>query len=110
MDEAGCISLAEVFSELDDPRVVGCCDHKLVEIIIIAVCAVLTGAESWVEIETFATMKGSWLRSLLQLAGGIASHDTFGGVFAALDAEGFQTCFVRGAEGMLKVTQRQVVG
>ena len=71
MREEECVSLAEVFSELDDPRVVGRCDHKLVEIIIIAVCAVLTGAESWVEIETFATMKESWLRSLFELPGGI---------------------------------------
>lgn len=109
MREEECVSLAEVFSELDDPRVVGRCDHKLVEIIIIAVCAVLTGAESWVEIETFATMKESWLRSLLELPGGIPSHDTFGRVFAALDAEAFQSCFVRWVEGVFKVTGGQVV-
>jgi len=109
MGEAGCISLAEIFSELDDPRVVGRCDHQLVEIIIIAVCAVLTGAESWVEVETFATMKESWLRSLLELPGGIPSHDTFGRVFAALNAEAFQACFAKWVEGVFKVTQGQVV-
>ena len=88
---------------------IGRCDHKLVEIILIAVCGVLTGAESWVEIETFATLQESWLRTVLELPGGIASQDRFGRVFAALDAEAFQRCFVWWVEGVFHVTEGQVV-
>jgi hypothetical protein len=110
MSEKACVSLAEVFGDLDDPRVEGRCDHKLVEVIIIAVCAGLTGAESWVEIETFGEMKEAWLRTFLELPNGIPSHDTFGRVFAALDAEAFQRCIVRWVEGVFRVMEGQVIG
>jgi len=76
----------------------------------VAVCAGLTGAESWVEIETFGVMKEAWLRTFLELPNGTPSHDTFGRVFAALDAEAFQACFVRWVEGVFQVTQGQVIG
>lgn len=102
-------SLEACFGELVDPRVVGRCDHKLLDIIIIAVCAVITGAESWVEIETFGQMKQEWLKTFLELPNGIPAHDTFGRVFAALDGEAFQTCFARWVEGVFKATQGQVV-
>src|SRR5574341_605975 len=101
--------LEACFGELGDPRVVGRCDHKLLDIIIIAVCAVITGAESWVEIETFGQMKQAWLKTFLELPNGIPTHDTFGRVFAALDAEAFQTCFARWVEGVFSATQGQVV-
>lgn len=102
-------SLEACFSELADPRVVGRCDHQLLDIIIIAVCAVITGAESWVEVETFGQMKQAWLKTLLDLPNGIPTHDTFGRVFAALDAEAFQSCFARWVEGVFRATRGQVV-
>ncbi len=102
-------SLEDAFEELSDPRVVGRCAHKLLDIIIIALCAVMTGAESWVEVETFGKLKEAKLRGFLELAGGIPSHDTFGRVFAALDAEEFQTCFARWVEGQFAVSEGQVI-
>ena len=102
-------SLSEAFETLTDPRVEGRCDHKLVEIVLIAVCAVLTGAESWVEVETFGRVKEEKLRGFLELAGGIPSHDTFGRVFAALDAQEFQACFARWVEGVFHVSKGQVI-
>jgi predicted transposase YbfD/YdcC len=102
-------SLADCFGEISDPRVEGRCEHLLIEVIIMAICAILTGAESWVEVETFGTLKESWLKKFLKLPGGIPSHDTFGRIFAALDAEAFQKSFARWVEGVFRVTAGQVV-
>lgn len=102
-------SLEECFADLPDPRVEGRCDHKLIDILIIAVCGVICGAESWAEIETFGKAKENWLRRFLGLPNGIPSHDTFGRVFALLEAEAFQTCFVRWVETVFRVTRGQVL-
>jgi predicted transposase YbfD/YdcC len=102
-------SLEECFGELADPRVVGRCEHKLIDIIIIAVCAVICGAESWSGVETFGKAKGVWLKQFLELANGIPSHDTFGRVFASLDAEAFQQGFARWVETVFRVTKGQVI-
>lgn len=102
-------SLIECFEKLNDPRVEGRCDHKLVDIIVIAVCASITGAGGWVEVETFGNSKEAWLRTFLELPFGIPSHDTFGRFFAALDAEEFQKQFARWVEGVFQVTEGQGV-
>ncbi len=73
------------FGEVDDPRIERCKRHQLLDIIAIALCGVLCGADSWVEIEQFGTAKAPWLRTFLALPNGIPSHDTFGRVFAGLD-------------------------
>lgn len=87
MCEALMPSVEECFGNISDPRVRERCNHKLLVIIIIVACCVITGVESWVEIETFGKEREDWLRSFLELAGGIPAHDTFGRVFAMLDAE-----------------------
>lgn len=102
-------SLEKCFGELADPRVEGRCDHKLLDMIIIAVCAVICGADSWVGIETFAKAKESWLRTFLDLKNGIPSHDTFGYVFSRIDGEAFQACFMNWVEAVFRVTEGQVV-
>ena len=102
-------SIDNWFGDLHDPRVSGRCDHKLLDIIIIAVCGVLCGADSWVGIETVGKAKESWFREFLELKHGIASHDTFGYVFAKLDHEAFQTRFVGWVEAVMTVTKGQVV-
>ena len=102
-------SLEGCFGDLPDPRVEGRCDHKLVDIIIIAICGVLCGADSWVGIETVGKAKENWFRQFLNLEHGIPSHDTFGYVFAKIDHEAFQTCFVRWVERVFRVTKGQVI-
>jgi len=102
-------SLEACFGSLADPRVVGRCEHKLLDIIIMAVCTVITGAESWVEVETFGQLKQEWLTTFLELPNGIPTHDTFGRMFAALEAEAFQRCFARWVEGVFSATGGQVV-
>ncbi|MEP7285125.1 MAG: ISAs1 family transposase [Chloroflexota bacterium] len=109
MENATHESLEVYFRDIPDPCVEGRCEHLWIEVIIIAICAIITGAESWVEVETFGTLKEEWLKSFLRLPGGIPSHDTFGRIFSALDAEAFQMGFARWVEGVFRVTEGQVV-
>jgi len=101
-------SLEECFGEMADPRVVGRCDHVLSDIILVAVCAVLSGAESWSEVEQLGESKLEWLKRYLALPAGIPSHDTFGRVFRLLDAEAFQERFMGWVEGTFAVDRGQV--
>src|SRR3954463_10387600 len=82
------------FSDLPDPRAANAV-HRLSDILLIAVFAVLCGAEGWVEVETFGRAKLPFLRTFLDLQHGVPSHDTFGRVFAALDPDAFEACFQR---------------
>lgn len=109
MNEQPPLSLMDCFGDLEDPRVEGRCGHKLVDMIVIAICGVICGADSWTGIETFGNAKKGWLRQYLEMENGIPSHDTFGRVFALLDAEAFQVRFIRWVEGVFAVTQGQVV-
>lgn len=102
-------SIENCFGDLADPRVSGRCDHKLLDIIMIAICGVLCGADSWVGIETVGKAKEIWFREFLELENGIPSHDTFGYVFAKLDHDAFQKRFVRWVEAVFTVTKGQVV-
>jgi len=102
-------SLENCFGDLPDPRVRGRCDHKLLDIIMIAICGVLCGADSWVGIETVGKAKEDWFRAFLELENGIPSHDTFGYVFSKLDHEAFQKRFMRWVEAVFTVTKGQVV-
>ena len=86
-------SLLDYFTELEDPRRDQGRIHRLDEIIFISICAVTCGADSWEEIAGYAHSKIDWLRTVLTLAGGIPSHDTFRRVFCLLDPRAFQKCF-----------------
>src|SRR5438876_2056256 len=70
-----------------DPRVNRNRRHKLVDILVIAVCGFLAGCEGWVDVELFGISKQKWLEKFLELPNGIPSHDTFGRVFALLDPQ-----------------------
>jgi hypothetical protein len=87
-------SISEHFSQLEGPRIDRNILHPLLNIIVIAICAVICGAENWVDVELYGELKKVWLAKYLDLSHGIPSHDTFGRVFRRLKAEYFQGCFL----------------
>lgn len=87
-------SLIKQFEALDDPRVKRKPEHLLVDIVAIAILAVLSGANDMVAVETYGKAKQSWLETFLELPNGIPSHDTFSRVLALLDPEQLHKCFL----------------
>jgi len=75
------------FADVGDPRIDRTKLHALLDIIVIAICAVVSGADNWVDGADWGNAKLAWLRQYLPLPNGIPSHDTFGDVFARLDPE-----------------------
>lgn len=101
-------SIAVHFASLPDPRIPRCQVHRLVDILTIALCAVLVGADDFVAIALFGEEKKAWLKTFLELPGGIPSHDTFGRVFAALDPTAFTTCFVKWVQAVAPGTGKHI--
>ena len=97
------------FAELRDPRVERNREHLLEEILLIAIAAVLSGAESWNDIADYGRDKLEWLKTFLALPGGIPSHDTFNRVFAALDPEEMERGFAAWVSSIAKLTAGEVV-
>ena len=109
MEETRSAALLEHFRELADPRIERHKEHKLIDVLVIAICAILCGANDWVAVETFGEAKREWFTRFLDLTHGIPSHDTFGRVFAMVSPEALQTCFLRWIQAVAQVTEGQVV-
>jgi predicted transposase YbfD/YdcC len=102
-------AIEEHFSKVTDPRKDRTKEHKLIDIIAIAICAVICGAEGWVDIELFGNSKLHWLSTFLELPNGIPSHDTFGRVFSLIDAQKFQHAFYEWVLAVNEIIQGQVI-
>ena len=102
-------AIEEHFSKVTDPRKDRTKDHKLIDIIAIAVCAVICGAEGWVDIELYGKSKQHWLSTFLELPNGIPSHDTFGRVFSLIDAQQFQLAFYEWVWAVNDILQGQII-
>jgi len=100
------------FAALPDPRHNnGQVRHDLLDMVTIALCAMLSGAETFVAMEEFGQAKEDWLRTRLglHLSHGIPSHDTFGRLFARLDPQAFEQCFAQWTQALHRLTQGQVI-
>jgi len=93
-------ALESIFAQVEDPRMERTKRHRLRDIIIIAICGVICGADGWVGIEEFGKAKETWLTDILKLANGIPSHDTFGRAFALIDPKEFEASFLQWAQGI----------
>jgi len=102
-------AIEEHFSKVTDPRVNRTKEHKLIDIIAIAICAVICGAEGWVDVELYGKSKQAWLNTFLELPNGIPSHDTFGRVFSLLDAQQFQLAFYEWVWAVNDIIQGQII-
>jgi predicted transposase YbfD/YdcC len=102
-------AIEEHFIKVSDPRKDRTKDHKLIEIIAIAICAIICGAEGWTDMEIFGNSKVVWLKTFLELPNGIPSHDTFGRVFGMIDAQQFQLAFWEWVWAVNDIVQGQIV-
>jgi predicted transposase YbfD/YdcC len=109
MSSASAANLTKHFATLTDPRVDRTKEHLLLDIVVIAICAVLAGADGWVAVEAFGHAKEKWLRTFLTLPNGIPSHDTFGRVFAALDPFEFQQGFASWIQAVSQKLKGEIV-
>ncbi len=97
------------FATLKDPRMDRTREHNFLDIITIAICAAIGGADNWVDVAAFGRRKRKWFKKFLKLPNGIPSHDTFGRVFALIDADQFQACFLAWVQSAFEATKGQVV-
>lgn len=102
-------TLFDHFSSIPDPRVARTRRHNLIDIIVIAICAVLCGADSWTEVALFGRCKRDWFSTFLTLPNGIPSHDTFGRVFALIDADAFERSFENWVRSIAVLTKGDIV-
>lgn len=97
------------FRDLPDPRVDRTRDHELGDILVIGLCTLLGGGETFTDMERFGRAQEGWLRTFLRLPCGIPSHDTFNRVFSALDPRCFQACFLRWTQGVRRAIGEEIV-
>jgi len=102
-------SIQKHFGDVEDPRIERKKLHKLIDIMVIAICAAICGADTWEDVETFGKAKQKWFEGFLELPNGIPSHDTFNRVFNRLDPEQFQSCFMSWISAASKIISGQVV-
>src|SRR5215831_20901454 len=102
-------SIVKHFAGVEDPRLERKRDHLLIDILVIAICAVVCGANDWVAVETFGKAKEEWFRKFLVLPHGIPSHDTFGRVFALVEPDQLQASFGNWIQAVAQVTAGQLV-
>lgn len=102
-------SIMAYFSNIADPREASGRRHKLDEILSIAICAVVCGADDWTDIALFGESKYKWFQTFLELPHGIPSHDTFGRVFAALEPSALEACFLAWIKALAKESKGRLI-
>ena len=103
------VSFLNHFEALTDPRIERSKEHLLIDIVAIAILAVISGADGWGAIELYGKAKYEWLKSFLELPNGIPSHDTFSRVFARIEPKQFQECFLSWVNSIAKKLELEVI-
>ncbi|MFP4434780.1 MAG: ISAs1 family transposase [Phycisphaerae bacterium] len=101
--------LLRAFAELEDPRMDRTKEHKLSDILTIAICASICGVDDWTKMEFFGNCKQKWFRTFLELPNGIPSHDTFRRVFMLLNPDAFEACFMRWVDGLVEASGGRLI-
>jgi predicted transposase YbfD/YdcC len=112
MSQSSCltpVTITRYFRILRDPRRTGKVQHPLINLIVMAVCAVIGGADDFSEIAAFAKERRDWFAKFLDLSSGIPSHDTFNRVFRVLDPVKFQICLLKWVKALHELTQGQII-
>lgn len=109
METEKLLTITKYFEPLKDPRILLKNTHKLIDIIVLAICGVIAGADKWTQIEEFGKTHISWFKQFLELPHGIPSHDTFGRVFSIISPHKFQECFRAWINAVFTVTEGQVI-
>ena len=109
MQESTPADFASHFSRIEDFRVERNKRHRLLDIIVVALCGMLCGADDWVEIAQFGRAKEAWFRRFLSLPNGIPSHDTFGRVFARICPKQLQECFASWVQAVCRLLPGEIV-
>jgi len=109
MDTNAPCGLLRAFAELKDPRMNRTKHHPLENILTIAICAVICGADGCTDIAEFGRIKKDWFKTFLVMPKGIPSHDTFGRVFAALDPLAFEQCFIAWINELAVATEGRLI-
>jgi predicted transposase YbfD/YdcC len=104
MDKPIPLAITHHFRDLQDPRLGRLCRHELLDLIVIAVCAVVCGQHTWTDIAFYGRDHYAWFKTFLRLPNGIPSHDTFRYVFTRLDPAAFQRCFTGWVEALSRAT------
>lgn len=103
-------TMIEHFSLIEDPRIDRTRKHKLIDILVIAVCGVISSCENWVDIEEYGKTKIDWFKKILDLPNGIPSHDTFARVFSLLDSKkNFKSPFMIGSNRLLRCLKMKLL-
>lgn len=102
-------SLLEHFKTLEDPRAEHLLEHQLLDIIGLTICAVICGADTWVDIEQYGQSKRDWLATFLVLSNGIPSHDTIARVFSRLHSSALQDCFLSWVRSVAQLCSGEVI-
>jgi len=108
MDVTVASGFLRYFLDLPDPRGVNRI-HKLHDLIVIAVMAVICGADGWAQVALFGRCKQKWFSTFLELPGGIPSHDTFGRVFSRLNPDAFDRCFLAWMSALVELSGGRLV-
>ena len=103
------VSIRRCFADLHDPRREHNRFHSLWDIIALTICAVVAGADSWVDVAEYGHDKEGFLSTFLELPNGLPSHDTIGRVFALLDPAAFQRCFLSWVQALVEATEGRLI-